>query len=185
MLAARARAGDAAAFGELVSAQRQAALRVATVVAGYDADDIVQSAAERAWSAIAGLDPDRGFRSWFLAIVANSARNHRRGRWRRRRAELRLVARAADAPHDPQLSAISTAERQRVLAALDRLDPDARLVLALRHFEQLTEREIAEVCGCPVGTVKSRLSRASARLRAELSGGGLSGTPRSEEGGRR
>ena len=41
-------------------------------------------------------------------------------------------------------------------------------MIALRHFEQLSEQEMAEVLDCPRGTVKSRLSRAMARLRAEL-----------------
>ena len=46
-----------------------------------------------------------------------------------------------------------------VVAALNRLDTMERLVIALRHFEQLTEREMADVLDCPPGTVKSRLSR--------------------------
>ena len=55
-----------------------------------------------------------------------------------------------------------------VVAALNRLDTMERLVIALRHFEQLSEQEMADVLDCPPGTVKSRLSRAMAKLRAEL-----------------
>ena len=72
-------------------------------------------------------------------------------------------------PTDPADHAITATERDVVVAALNRLDADARLVIALRHFEQLSEREMADVLGCPAGTVKSRLSRAMARLRADLS----------------
>jgi RNA polymerase sigma-70 factor (ECF subfamily) len=150
-----------------VARHRTSALRVATVVLGsaVDADDVVQTASERAWRAIAGVDLARGFRAWYLRAVANVARNHRRGRWRRRRAELRVAARSADAIVDT----VTAVEREVVVAALNRLDAHERLVIALRHFEQLTEREMADVLDCPAGTVKSRLSRAMARLRSELS----------------
>jgi RNA polymerase sigma factor (sigma-70 family) len=69
---------------------------------------------------------------------------------------------------DPAEHAVTDAERGRVIDAMNRLDRDDRLVIALRHFEQLSENEMAEVLGCANGTVKSRLSRAMARLRAQL-----------------
>ena len=136
-----------------------------------DADDVVQVASERAWRAIASVDPERGFRAWFLRIVANTARNHHRSRARRRIAELRVAARPADTTiPEPESSVVTHAEREVVIAALNRLDADARLVIALRHFEQLSEHEMADVMACPPGTVKSRLSRAMNRLRSELAG---------------
>jgi RNA polymerase sigma factor (sigma-70 family) len=168
-LAARARRGDARAFGDLVEHHRTSALRVASVVLGHPtgADDVVQDAALRAWRAIRSLDPERGFRPWYLRAVANTARNERRSRGRR--AALALRRPTPDlAPDDPETSAITTEERQRVLDALNLLDTDDRLVLALRYFEDLTVAEIAHVLGCPDGTVKSRLSRATARLRGHL-----------------
>jgi RNA polymerase sigma-70 factor (ECF subfamily) len=135
--------------------------------AASDAADAVQVASERAWRGIVAVDPERGFRSWFLRIVANTARNQRRALGRRRRAELRVAARRAsvDDTHD---GAVTASERAAVVAALNRLGSEERLVIALRHFEQLTEREMADVLDCPPGTVKSRLSRAMTRLRAEL-----------------
>ncbi len=163
--------GDAGAYGELVARHRTSALRVATVVLGSasDADDVVQVASERAWRSIGVVDPNRGFRTWFLQIVANSARNDRRARGRRRAAELRVAARPVDGSvPEPETSTVTHAERDVVIAAMNRLDGDARLVIALRHFEQLTEAEMADVMACPPGTVKSRLSRAMDRLRAEL-----------------
>lgn len=149
---------------------RTSALRVATVVLGSarDAEDVVQAATERVWRSIGTADPERGFRPWYLRAVANTARNHRRGWWRRTAAELRLATRPAPGVPDPVDAAVGAAEREAVVAALNRLDPEARLVIALRHFEQLGEREMAAVLDCPPGTVKSRLSRAMARLRAEL-----------------
>ena len=163
--------GDAYAYGELVARHRTSALRVATVVLGSaaDADDVVQVASERAWRAIGSVDPARGFRAWFFRIVANTARNHRRAGGRRRAAELRVAMQPRDAsPSDPPTATVTQAEREVVIAAMNRLDRDTRLVIALRHFEQLSEHEMAGVLACPTGTVKSRLSRAMARLRSEL-----------------
>lgn len=133
-----------------------------------DADDVVQAASERAWTSISRLDPELGFRAWFLRIVANTARNHRRSRWRRRGAELRLAARPTCDHAEPSLYAVASDERAAVVVALNRLGREDRLVIALRHFEQLTEQEMAATLDCPPGTVKSRLSRAMARLRVEL-----------------
>ena len=144
---------------------------MATVVLGSaaDADDVVQIASERAWRAIKTVDLARGFRPWFLRVVANTARNNRRARGRRRAAELRVALnpRASGAP-DPQAASVTHAERDVVIAAMNRLDRDSRLIIALRHFEQLSEQEMADVLECPSGTVKSRLSRAMQRLRSEL-----------------
>ena len=117
---------------------------------------MVQTATERALHAIATLDADRPFRPWFLRIVANTARNHRRSRWRRHAAELRLAARPADA-EDPAVAVVEAGRRRALVAALNRLSVEDRLVIALRHFEQLTEREMADALDCAPGTVKSRL----------------------------
>ena len=63
------------------------------------------------------------------------------------------------------------AERRAALvAAIDRLPPDDRLVIGARYFLELSEAEIAELAGVPRGTVKSRLSRARGRLAAALRG---------------
>jgi RNA polymerase sigma factor (sigma-70 family) len=170
-LARRAREGDGDAYGELVRRHRRAALHLATVVLGTSegADDVVQLALERAWRSMARFDPDRAFRPWLLRIVANTARNDRRSRGRR----AQLAARAARATADgvvtsPEELVVGDVERRRVVEALNRLDTSDREVITLRHYEQLSEREMAEVLDRPPGTVKSRLSRAMARLRAEL-----------------
>ena len=167
--------GDPDAFGELIARHRSSALRVATVVLGTatGADDVVQDADVRAWRARTSIDPARGFRSWYLRVVANAARNGRRARWRRAALELRDAQRSpVVAGPDPAERAVADDERRVVLAALNRLGRDDRLVIALRHFEQLGEAEMADVLGCPPGTVKSRLSRAMDRLRRQLGDAG-------------
>jgi RNA polymerase sigma factor (sigma-70 family) len=168
----RAGSGDAAAFGELVARHRPSALRVATVVLGTanGADDAVQEADVRAWRARTTIDPDRSFRSWYLHVVANAGKNARRTFARRAALELRDVhSSPAVAAADPAERVVTEDERRAVIAAVNRLGRDDRLVIALRHFEQMGEAEMAEVLGCATGTVKSRLSRAMARLRAQLS----------------
>jgi RNA polymerase sigma-70 factor (ECF subfamily) len=159
---------DAAAFDALVRPVSASALRVATVVLGTrdGADDVVQVAMARAWSAFARYDPARPFLPWFLRIVANTARNDRR--LRGRRAALALRATRPGDERSAEEDALAVLDRAAVLAALNGLDVEDRTVIALRYFEQLGEAEMAEVLGCAPGTVKSRLSRARRRLRDHL-----------------
>ena len=154
----------------LVAANRQSALRVATMVLGTasGAEDVVQDAATRAWRALASVHGDRGFRPWYLHVVANTARNDRRSRGRRAALAVRVSGQRVAEAVDPEDAAISDDDRRAVISAIGRLNREDRLVIALRHFEQLSEAEIADVLGCPIGTVKSRLSRATARLRRRL-----------------
>jgi len=169
-LVRRVQEGDAAAFEELLASHRASAFRVATVVLGSanGADDVVQDASVRAWRSVSRVDAERGFRSWYLRVVANTARNDRRSRSRRAALALRLAAQPDRDTADPEEHAVTDTDRRRVIDAMNRLDRDDRLVIALRHFEQLSESEMADVLGCPNGTVKSRLSRAMSRLRVQL-----------------
>jgi RNA polymerase sigma-70 factor (ECF subfamily) len=68
----------------------------------------------------------------------------------------------------PEDAVIADEDRRRVVDAMNRLSSGDRLVIALRHFEGMTELDMAETLNCRTGTVKSRLSRAMARLRVEL-----------------
>lgn len=170
-LVQRARDGDAAAFGELVTLHSTSALRVATVVLGTTegAGDAVQTATLGAWRARNRIDPDRGFRAWYLRVVANTARNDRRSRSRRAALAVKVAATAPVATVAPEVAAVTAAERETVLRGLNLLPAEDRLILALRFFEEMTQPDIAQVLGCPVGTVKSRLSRATSRLRRLIS----------------
>ena len=166
-----AQAGDFGAFGELVHRHRYSAVRVATVVLGAadSADDVFQDATERAWRAIGRFEVGRAFRPWLLRIIANAARNERRSKGRRAHLAVRATSSAAhDTVTSPEDEVVTELERQRVVDALNRVGTDDRLTIGLRFFEQLSEQEMAEVLDCAPGTVKSRLSRAKARLRAEL-----------------
>jgi RNA polymerase sigma-70 factor (ECF subfamily) len=66
------------------------------------------------------------------------------------------------------VAAIATEERQTLMDAVDRLREADRLVVVYRYFLDLSEKETAEILGCPRGTVKSRLSRALTRLKEDI-----------------
>jgi RNA polymerase sigma-70 factor (ECF subfamily) len=173
-LVTRAQAGDAEAYGELVRRHRAAALRVAAAILGTAQgaeapDDVVQAASERAWRAIDRIEAARAFRPWFLTIVANGARNDRRARGRRARLAERVAGTTAvEAGATPEEAAVRRDEHGQVARAFGRLAEGDRVVLALRHVERMSEREMATALDCAPGTVKSRLARATVRLRVQL-----------------
>jgi RNA polymerase sigma factor (sigma-70 family) len=166
-LVARARDGDADAYGELVTRYRDLAFRVAWVVApGGEAEDAVQEAFVKAWFALARFRQGAPFRPWLCRIVANEARNRARSARRRDALALREAAAAprteAPAPDD---TALAREDAELLVAAMNRLKPDDRIVVAYRWLFELSEAEMADALGVPPGTVKSRLSRAMTRLR--------------------
>ena len=173
-LVARARRGDRAAFDGLVAAHQQVAFRTAYLVLGDagEAEDAAQEAFVKAYGAMGRFREGSPFRPWLLKIVGNAARNRRRSGGRRRNLELRVSAMVSPADTAPSAEAAAlVAERRAALvAAIDRLPPDDRLVIGARYFLELSEAEIAELAGIPRGTVKSRLSRARGRLAAALRG---------------
>jgi RNA polymerase sigma factor (sigma-70 family) len=167
-----ARRGDAPAFEELVRQYQEIAFRTAYLVVG-DADEARDAAQEGFLRAHAALDRFRAgsaFRPWLLQIVANAARNRRRSASRRAELALRASRDAAsgDAAPSPEALLIADERRRELLAAINALRLEDRLVISLRWFLELSEEEMAAVMHVRRGTVKSRLSRATARLRAAL-----------------
>jgi RNA polymerase sigma-70 factor (ECF subfamily) len=168
-LVLRAQRGDARAYEEIVRTHQQIAFRVAYLVAGNaaDAEDAAQEGFIKAWRAFGRFKPELPVRPWLLQIVANEARNRRRSAGRR--AQLALRAERAelsgDAAPSPESAGVDSAERQRLLEALDGLPDDARLVLSCRYLLGLSEEETAAALAVKRGTVKSRTARALDRLR--------------------
>jgi RNA polymerase sigma-70 factor (ECF subfamily) len=176
-LVQRARAGDTAAFGELVTRHRQVAIRVAAVVAPTaELDDVLQEACVKAWHALPRFRQGAPFRPWWCRIVANEAKN--RTRAARRRETLHLRSATSTPERDdrtPEASVLARDEADALVRALDRLSDDDRLVIAYRWLLELPLAEIADAIGVPLGTVKSRLSRAMTKLRTELAADGRTG----------
>jgi RNA polymerase sigma factor (sigma-70 family) len=101
--------------------------------------------------------------------VANEARNRRRTAGRRAGLALRLADEpSGDAAPSPEAALVADERRRELLGAMENLREEERLVIACRFFLDLSEEETAAAIGVRRGTVKSRQSRALARLREEL-----------------
>ena len=171
-LIGRAQRGDTHAYEELVYAHQGIAFRTAYVIAGNaaDAEDAAQDGFVKAWRALGRFRDGAPFRPWLLQIVANEARNRVRSTGRRRQVELRLAEgfRPGGAAPSPEAAAVAAEDTKRLLGLVNELSDEDRLVIASRYFLELSGEETAEALGIPEGTVKSRLSRALARLRVRV-----------------
>ena len=136
------------------------------------AGEVLQDTLLAVWQGARSFRGDSRVVTWLLGIVHNQAMNAIR-----RRSlyvvdlETMEAAHAAGGQPDDEAQAL---ERQATLArALARLSVEHRSVVELVFYQELSLAEVAKVCGCPVGTVKSRLSYAKAHLRRALEGAGL------------
>src|SRR5256885_1774297 len=172
VLIARAQRGDTAAYEEIVQRYQQIAFRTAYVITGSsaDAEDAAQEGFVKAYRALDRFRLGADLRPWLLRIVANEARNRVRSSGRRHQLELRLTEgfRPGNAP-PPRGAAAGGADGGRGprARATARSHGD-RLVIASRYFLELSGEETAAALGIAEGTVKSRLSRALARLKVRV-----------------
>ena len=168
----RAQRGDSAAYEEIVHRYQQIAFRTAYVITGSaaDAEDAAQDGFVKAYRALASFRPGAEPRPWLLRIVANEARNRVRSTGRRHQLELRLAEgfRPGGAAPSPEAATVAAQDRQQLLSMVNALSEEDRLVIASRYFLELSGEETAAALGIPEGTVKSRLSRALARLRTRV-----------------
>jgi RNA polymerase sigma-70 factor (ECF subfamily) len=168
-LALRAQRGDPHAFAALVDGHREVAFRLAVVITGSaaEAEDAAQDALVKAWRALPRFRVDEPFRPWLLRIVANEARNRRRGFGRRARLHERAASESSSAAAaSPEELAVAAEDHARLLRELWALPENARLVLTCRYLLELSEAETAAALGVRRGTVKSRTARALDRLRS-------------------
>ncbi len=177
-LFARAQRGDSAAYEEIVRRYQQVAFRTAYVITGSaaDAEDAAQEGFVKAYRALAGFRAGADPRPWLLRIVANEARNRVRSTGRRHQLELRLAEghrlsdglRPGAAAPSPEAATVAAEDRRQLLSMVNELGEEDRMVIASRYFLELSGEETAAALGIPEGTVKSRLSRALARLRTRV-----------------
>ncbi|MFJ4408968.1 RNA polymerase sigma factor [Streptomyces sp. NPDC088910] len=172
-LRGRIRAGDRSAFAELYEQSARAVYNHALRLTGSwpEAEDVMSETFLAAWRGRETVEPEGGsLTPWLLGIATHKAHNANRGRWRR----LASLARSPEprAVEDFAEEAIGRIDDARRLAAvhetLRRLRRQDREVIALCVAAGLDYRQAAEALGIPVGTVRSRLSRARKRL-ADLS----------------
>lgn len=171
----RVGAGDERAFRELFAryAPVAHALAFRLVRQAQVAEEIVQEAFLAVWRTPERFDPARGsVRSWLMGTVHHRAVDAvRREQAQRRRADqaAALVPRVAEDPTDDVLSAIDLPrERRLVQKALAGLPDEQRDVIQRMYFDGMSQSQIAERTGLPLGTVKSRTLLAMRRLRTHL-----------------
>ena len=164
-----AQAGDTAGLGALLERHRARLHAIAVGIVGHGpaAEDAVQETFLIALRRIGELRDPAAARAWLAAILVNVCR----GELRRPSARVEAGMGPWDLPGpDTAARAIDDgALRDWVWTALERLSEPLRLAVMLRYFTGASSYEaIAEVCGVPVGTVRSRLSAAKAKLAEEL-----------------
>ena len=135
-----------------------------------DAEDLVHDVFLEAWRRAARYDAGRGsVRTWLLVMTRSRALDRRRALSNVRRRDRESAQRDLGiAPTHVEADGLRGIDRARALAAIATLPERQRRVVELRCLEGLSCREIAERCGLPRGTVKSRLVRALQRLREQL-----------------
>ncbi|MEU8778033.1 RNA polymerase sigma factor [Streptomyces sp. NPDC048606] len=155
-------------FADLYAAHARAVYAHAVRMTGdpAGAEDVVSLTFLEAWRLRDSLDGVAYERAWLFGIATNVIRNTRRAARRHREAMARLPPSDAVPDFaDAVVSRIADSDRAgAALAALDRLRRADREVLLLSVWSGLSHEEVARACGVAVGTVRSRLSRARARL---------------------
>ena len=156
---------DAAFTAEFPPLHRYLARRVGASAA----DDLAAETFIVAFRNWGKLDPERAVRPWLYGIAANVMRHH----WRKERRMLRAYARTGLDPvfaeDDEAVERADAGGRRRELAEmLATLSRDEREILLLHAWAGLTDTEIAEALGLPIGTMKSRFSRTREKLRNQL-----------------
>jgi RNA polymerase sigma-70 factor (ECF subfamily) len=175
-LMARCRQGDDRAMDLLVARYYARLFRFAHRMLGEReaAEDVAQQALLLAYRNVRRFRLERRFATWILAIAANLCRTEGSRRARRGRREAAVAGWSEGsveepvAPQSVEAAALRRLEGERVQQALHGLSPEHRLAVVLFYYEGMSHTEIASVCGCAVGTVKSRLHYALARLRRLL-----------------
>ena len=175
-LVVRAREGDQEAFGALVRLhQRQVyALALRMLRNTEDAVEATQEVFLAAWQGLAGFRGDARFATWLYRIAYNHCLKIAERQRRDATARAELAAESARAWSAE--GALSTrmaldaerAMRERVRGEIANLPPKYRAVLVLRHLNELSYEEMAEVMRVPIGTVKTQLFRARALLKERL-----------------
>jgi RNA polymerase sigma-70 factor (ECF subfamily) len=171
----QARKGDTEAFAALVTLHERFVYNLAlrTLNNPEDAADVAQDAFVRAWMALGEFREQSQFRTWLYRIVLNLCLN-RVPRLRRELQDLTHeemvdLPETEPASTNPAASLEENELRSFLHREIDQLPEQYRLLVSLRYQHELSYDEIASMVGLPVGTVKTGLFRAKARLREALS----------------
>lgn len=176
-LIARAVAGDQDAYRILVERYSDFVYTVALRVVGSedDAEDVAQEAFVRAHRALARFRGESKFSSWLYRITVNRALTHLKRRGRRPATvemtsspRVEAEVRSQRCAEDPERQVLADEFRARVREAVAKLPPRYRVAVTLFYLEERSYKEVVEILGVPMGTLKTHLHRARAMLRREL-----------------
>ncbi len=169
---------DLAAFEALYDRYGDLVYSVCLRVVGdtYIAEDVTQDVFVRVWRRPEQFDVRRGkFVTWLLSVARNRSIDHRRSQSRRMRHEAlpsideeEDVLPSEDARDDPALQTVLADECAAVRKALEVLPPEQKLAIQLAYFGGLTQQEIANKLGQPLGTVKTRIRLGMQKMRGPL-----------------
>ncbi len=178
-LVCRCAQGDTDAYGLLVARHETRVRAIAARILGAgatrdDIDDLAQDIFVQAWRALPRFRADAKFSTWLHRLATNMAikqwHRRKRGAWQSGWEDLPESVRAGlrdDAP-SPVLQAQTRAQDMALRAAIDALPEKQRTVVLLHYFEDYACDEVAQMVGCSVGTVWSRLHYACRKLRGTL-----------------
>lgn len=176
-LVEKAQQGDKKAFNLLVVRYQN---RVAGLLTRYvsrdDIPDIVQESFIKAYRSLASFRGESAFYTWLYRIAVNTAKNHLTALGRRPPKEDILAEDAESYDAGTQLRETDTPEnlvlsnelKRVVFETIENLPEELKMAITLREIEGLSYEEIAEVMGCPVGTVRSRIFRAREAIDAKI-----------------
>src|SRR5215469_228200 len=167
--------GDRVAFGDYVRSRGGALLRAAQALTGNraDAEDLVQSTLVKTYQSWDSITDQSALDTYVRRVMVNT---HISG-WRRRRVDEYPTD---ELPDEPAADLTGDSDmRDVVQRALDRLPRRMRAAVMLRYYDDMSEPEVAAALGVSVGTVKSTVARAVAKLRedAELGADAEAGEP--------
>jgi RNA polymerase sigma-70 factor, ECF subfamily len=162
-----ARDGDRTALLHAVRASQADVWRLVAHLVGPDnADDVTQDTYVRAWRALPAFRGDASARTWLLTIARRASADSVRGNVRRRRLGRRAEQQGGTTPAGGATA--DHAGAHAVHALVDALPRDRRAAFVLTQVVGCSYAEAAEVCGVPVGTIRSRVARAREQLLDDL-----------------
>ena len=169
--------GDEESLAVLFSRHLDSALLFArSLVGASEAEDAVSEASVKVWKNLKKFDPQKKFKTWFIAILKNTCLDMLRKKQPTVFSDFEnddgenqfLDSLADDAPLPPEFADAALAS-EMVKAALLKLAPKNRLVIQMYYFDQMTLQEIADILEESVNTIKSRFRRALFTLKNDLS----------------
>ena len=180
VLVRRARHGDLEAYDELIRRyQERIYATIYHMTANHeDANDLAQEAFIKGFQALKSFKGGSSFYTWVYRIAVNKTINFLKQR--KNKAQLSLDDIDFNAEHDPDLVALISEKtprreigltelQEKLNSAMQKLSEPHRLVVTLHDVQGLSHEEIAEIMGCNIGTVRSRLFYARQQLQAYLS----------------